>query len=107
MAFLTLVRRCLRRKFILLLDRYNAHRKAVRLMQAEHLGWFEVEWLPAYVPDLDSVELVWNRTKYSDIANFIPEDVQDLHRTITTSLKSTSAQSRLIHSLFCHAGLEP
>lgn len=95
MAFLTSVHQRLRRKFILVLDRYNAHRKAVRLLQAEHPDWFEVEWLPAYAPDLNPVGLVWNRAKYSDMANFIPEDVHDLHQVITTSLESTSASRNL------------
>lgn len=106
MAFLTLVHRCLRRKFILVLDRYSAHRKAVRLMQAEQPDWFEVEWLPAYAPDLNPVELVWNRAKYTDMANFIPEDVHDLRQAIITSLEITSAQSSLIRSFFRHSGLE-
>jgi transposase len=101
----TLVHQRLRRKFILVLDHYNAHRKAVRLLQAEHPDWFEVEWLPAYTPDLNPVELVWSRAKYSDMANIIPEDEHDLHQAITTSLESTSAPSRLIRSFFRHAGL--
>ena len=105
-AFLTLMHQRLRRKFILVLDRYNAHRKAVRLLQAAHPDWFEVEWLPAYAPDLNPVELVWSRTKYSDMANFIPEDVHDLHQAITTSLKTTATQSSLIRSFFRHSGLE-
>ena len=105
MTFLTLVHQRLRRKFILVLVRYSVHRKAVRLLQAEHPDWFEVEWLPAYAPDLNPVELVWNRAKYSDMANFIPEDVHDLHQAITASLENTSAQSQLIRSFFCHAGL--
>jgi len=63
--FITLLHRHLRGKFILVLDRYSAHRKAVRLLQEEHPDWFEVEWLPAYAPDL--VEMVWNHSKYSDL----------------------------------------
>jgi transposase len=62
--------------------------------------------LPAYAPDLNPVELVWNRAKYSDVANFIPEDVHDLHQAITTSLKTTATQSSLIRSFFRHSGLE-
>jgi transposase len=106
MAFLSLLHRHLRRKFILVLDRYNAHRKAVRLLQAEHPDWFEVEWLPAYAPDLNPVEMVWNRTKYADLANFIPEDVHHLHQAVTTSLESTRAQSNLLRSFFRRPGLE-
>jgi transposase len=105
-AFLSAVHRRLRRKFILVLDRYSVHRKAVRQLQAEHPDWLEVAWLPAYAPDLNPVELVWNRAKYSDMANFIPEDVRDLHQAITTSLASISTQSQLIRSFFRHAGLE-
>ncbi len=43
MAFLTAVHRFLRRKFLVVLDRLNAHRKGVRLLQAVHPDWFEAE----------------------------------------------------------------
>ena len=62
-AFLAVLHQHLRRKFIVVLDRLNAHRKPVRLLRAEHPEWFEVEWLPAYAPDLNPVEMVWNHTK--------------------------------------------
>lgn len=104
--FLTLLHQHLRRRFVLVLDRLNAHRKAIRILQAAHPDWFEVEWLPAYAPDLNPVEMVWNHTKYADLANFIPEDLDDLHQAITTSLSSTRKQGHLIHSFFQHAGLE-
>ncbi len=68
--FIILLRRHLGRKFILVLDRLSAHRKAVRLLQGEHPNWFEVEWLPAYAPDLNPTELVWNHSKYGDSATF-------------------------------------
>jgi len=106
MAFLTLLHHCLRRKFIVVLDRLNAHRKAVRLLQAAHPDWFEVAWLPAYAPELNPVEMVWNHTKYADLANFIPEDVHDLHQAVAVSLDNTRTQGHLIRSFFKHAGLE-
>jgi transposase len=106
MAFLTMIHRRLRRKFILVLDRLNAHRKAVRLLQAAHPDWFEVVWLPAYAPELNPVEMVWNRTKYTDLANFIPEDVHALYQAVTASLANTSTQQNLIRSFFQHAKLE-
>lgn len=105
-AFLTLLHHHLRRRFVLVLDRLNAHRKAIRILQAAHPDWFEVEWLPAYAPDLNAVEMVWNHTKYSDLANFIPEDVDDLHQAITVSLSRIRDQGRLLRSFFQHAGLE-
>jgi transposase len=106
MVFITLLHRHLRRKFILVLDRYSAHRKAVRLMQAEHPDWFEVVWLPAYAPELNPVEMLWNHTKYADLANFIPEDVDDLHQSVAASIENTRTQTHLIRSFFRYAELE-
>lgn len=106
MAFPTMIHRRLRRKFILVLDRLNAHRKAVRSLQAAHPDWFEVVWLPAYAPELNSVEMVWNRAEHADLANFIPEDVHDLHQAVTASVDNTRTQEDLVRSFFQHARLE-
>jgi transposase len=106
LMFITQLHRQLRRKFVLVLDRYSAHRKALRLMQAEHPDWFEVAWLPAYAPELNPVEMLWNHTKYADLANFIPEDIDDLHQSVATTIENTRSQSHLIRSLFQYAGLE-
>ncbi len=106
MEFLALLRRHLRRKFLLVLDRYSAHRKAVRLLLAAHPDWFEVEWLPAYAPELNPVELVWSRSKWGDLANLIPEDVNALQRAVASSLESTRARRSLLRSFCRHAGLE-
>lgn len=106
MTFLTGLHRHLQRRFILVLDRYSAHRKAVRLLQARHPDWFEVEWLPAYAPELNPVEMIWNHTKYADLANFIAEDVHGLHQAVVTSIESTRMKAPLIRSFFQYAGLE-
>jgi transposase len=104
--FITLLHRHLQGKFILVLDRYSAHRKAGRLLQEEHPNWFEVEWLPPYAPDLNPVEMVWNHSKYSDWVNFIPEDVDALHQAVIASLKKMRVQTSLLRSFFQYAGLE-
>jgi tRNA U34 5-methylaminomethyl-2-thiouridine-forming methyltransferase MnmC len=106
MAFITALHRRLRCKFVLVLDRYSAHRKAVRLLQEKHPDWFEVEWLPAYAPDLNPTEMIWNHTKYGDLANFIPDDVHDLRQAVTGSFESTRSQQHLLRGFFRYAGLE-
>ena len=106
MAFLHWVHRHLRRKFILVLDRYSVHRKAVRLLQEAGVDWFEVAWLPAYAPDLNPVEMIWNHCKYDDRANFIPEDIAHLEQAVTTSIHATRRMSGLKRSFFAYAGLE-
>ena len=102
---ITLVHRHLRRRFILVLDRYSVHRKAVRLLQEKHPERFEAEWLPAYAPELNPVEQVWNHSKYSDLANFIPDDVDHLHRELDGSIRGQRRNSDLLRSFFRHAQL--
>jgi transposase len=106
MAFLRLVHRHLRRKFVLVLDRYNVHRKAVRLLKEGHADWFDPEWLPAYAPDLNPVEPAWNRTKYGNLANFIPDDVEDLYERVAASMRNTRNNRKVIRSFFEYAKLK-
>jgi transposase len=64
-----------------------------------------VEWLPTYAPDLNPAEQIWNHAKYSDLANFIPENCADLHRHVNASLAGQRENSRLLHSFFKTAEL--
>ena len=105
-SFLLLIHRHLRRKFILVMDRFSGHRKAVRLLQEEGIDWFEVEWLPSYAPDLNPVEMIWNHTKYADLANFIPDDILHLEHAVTTSITKTRQVSNLLRAFFAYAGLD-
>ena len=52
-------------------NRLPAHRSAAKRLPA--VG-FEIEWLPAYDPDLNPTEALRSRTKYADMANFVPDD---------------------------------
>jgi len=103
--FITLLHRHLRRGFILVLDRYNVHRKAVRVLGQKHPGWFDAEWLPAYAPDLNPVEQVWNHSKYSDLANFIPNDVAHLERAVEESILDQREDAELLQAFFRYAKL--
>jgi len=55
----------------------------------------EFEWLPAYAPELNPVESRWSHTKYSDLANFVPDDTPRLKRAVRKSLKAHSEVGRL------------
>ena len=92
--------------FILVLDRWSVHRSAARRFLARGDGRVEVEWLPAYAPELNPVEQVWQRAKYVDLANFVPEQAEHLRREVEASLVSTRGQQAILRSCFAYAKLK-
>lgn len=90
---------------ILVIDRWMVHRSAVGRLKKRFRRRFCVEWLPAYAPELNPVEGVWNRSKYVDLANYIPEDVCELGRAVCRSLRHTGSEQKLLRSFFKHAKL--
>ena len=70
----------LRRSLIVVWDRWRVHRSANARLIDQQAAWLRVHWLPAYAPELDPVEYVWNHAKYHDLANWIPDDIHDLRR---------------------------
>ena len=105
-AFLFRLHRHLPRRLIVILDRWNVHRKAVRVLQEHGANWLQPEWLPPYAPDLNPAEQVWNHAKYADLANFIPDDLADLDHAVRSSMAGQRDQPSLIRSYFHLAGLE-
>ncbi len=104
-TFVETVLRRLRRPIILVMDRWQVHRAgALRLLQ-RFPKRVEIEWLPAYAPDLNPVEQIWNRTKYTDLANYIPNDILSLGREVARSIRYTRSQHALLRSFFRHCGL--
>jgi len=49
------LRRQLRRRIILVWDRGGIHRAAAKRLH-DRADWLEIEWLPAYAPELNPVE---------------------------------------------------
>lgn len=95
-----------RRGIILVLDRWSVHRAGVRRLQRRFQKRLRVEWLPAYAPDLNPTEQVWNRTKRTDLGNFLPDDTIDLGRAVRRSLRHTATEQKLLRSFFKHAKLK-
>ncbi|KXJ98693.1 MAG: hypothetical protein UZ03_NOB001003540 [Nitrospira sp. OLB3] len=56
-------------------------------------------------PSLNPVEQIWAHTKYGDLANFIPEDLDHLERETWLSLRAKHYHTDLIRSFFKHARL--
>jgi transposase len=81
------------------------HRSAARRLAQRFEQRVVIEWLPVYAPELNPDEQVWNRAKYADLANFIPENVEHLARAVRESLRKSRSQQSLLRSFFKHAKL--
>lgn len=91
---------------ILVIDRWMVHRSGVRRLKSRFGYRMDVEWLPAYSPELNPVEQIWNHSKYSQLANFIPDDVAHLTEVVQDSLCVQSRQPSLLRSFFHCAKLK-
>lgn len=103
--FVARLLRQLGRPITLVMDRWQVHRSGARRLERRFGRQVHVEWLPAYAPQLNPDEQVWNHTKYADLANFIPDDVLQLGKSVAKSLRNTKSDQSLLHSFFQHAGL--
>ncbi len=94
------------RGIILVMDRWMVHRSGAKRLESRFARRVAIEWLPAYAPELNPVEQVWNRTKYVDLPNYIPEDVGALRQKVRRCLRHQRRQASLLRSYFKHAKLK-
>jgi transposase len=90
---------------ILVWDRSGPHRKAERLLSAKGPRWLQIEWLPPYAPDLNPTEQCWNQARNTDLANFLPNDVRKLTRSVRKSFLRQRSNQTLLRSYFKTARL--
>ena len=103
-AFLRAVQRQVRRRLMVVMDRWSVHRKAAKALAEDDR--FKIEWLPAYAPDLNPVDKLWGHTKHDDLANYLPDDLLDLELELACSLEQTRRRPSLLQSFFHAATLE-
>jgi transposase len=107
LAFLAALQRQVRRPLLVVLDRWSVHRAAVARLRARRPLWLAgLAWLPSYAPELNPVEQGWNHTKYSDLANYLPDTLEQLHEAVGFSLASKHDQPTLLRSFFQYAKLK-
>jgi transposase len=105
-AFVQHLRGHLKRPLFLIWDRFSGHEKAARLLRNLYDTRIHVECLPAYAPELNVVEHCWSHTKYEEIANFIPQDVEELADEVAHLLVAKHRRQDLLHAFFQHARLD-
>lgn len=103
--FLRRLRRKIRRPLIVVWDRWSVHRSAASRIAAARWKRIEFEPLPAYAPELNPVEAMWSHAKYADLANYVPDDVDELDDAVRASLRDQSRNHQLKRSFFKTAQL--
>ena len=85
-AFLRDLLRHLRGRVIVVWDGWKVHEAAARLVASSRL---ETVTLPGYAPELNPVEQIWNRLKWTHLANAAPADATELHKRLQPLLLQT------------------
>lgn len=105
LRFLRHLRRHLRGPLLLLWDRGKPHRhEQVRDYLQRHPQW-QVEWLPPYAPELNPQEQVWTYLKFGCLANFAPDDVDDISRQVRQHTRRAAHRPQLLKNLFRNSRL--
>lgn len=105
MRYLRALRRQHGGHLIVVLDRWNVHRSAVKRLRQQGTSWLTVEWLPPYAPDLNPVEALWSHAKYSTLANFVPDDLDHLDDAVMDAIDDIYYKPPLLQSFFQAAKL--
>ena len=106
--FLRVLDRHVRGPMIVVQDRLNVHKAAVKRWLAcrpQDAPRVMVEWLPSYAPELNPAEQLWNHGKRVDLANLAPTDRDDLRGRVRRSLIRQRCSPNRLASAFDHAGL--
>lgn len=104
--FIRQLRKSLRGPLIIVWDRWSVHRSAAKQISLSRLKNIDFEFLPAYAPELNPVEARWSNAKYAELANFVPDDVSQLKRTVRTTLNRQLKSHQLKESFFKTAKLK-
>jgi transposase len=96
LAFLRYLRRHLRHPIILIWDRLNAHRGQLVQQYMEKASGLYMEYLPPYAPELNPNEYCWSHLKNNPLANYCPENVDQLHGKVLEVSKPLHSHQSLL-----------
>jgi transposase len=72
---------------------------------AEQRGWLQVEYLPAYAPELNPVEGLWANLKGAELANRACQSLEELASAAEQGIGRVRGESELLYSFLDQAGL--
>jgi len=87
---------------IVVWDRLAAHRSSLLRQWLRRCRRLHLEYLPGYAPELNPNEYGWAYLKGNPLANYCPQDVEQLHAKVLGDAQEVAAQPDLLRS-FVHA----
>ncbi len=104
--FLEHLGRHLRGKRLVIWDGLASHRsRAVKEFVKGQRGRLQVEFLPAYAPELNPVEYLWGHWKQHEVPNLCPKDFGQLSHFARQALRRMRRRPTLVTAFWKQAGL--
>lgn len=95
-------------RLLIVWDRSPIHRRVHVQEFLKHpslRGSIHAEYFPAYAPELNPIEGLWQHMKHVELRNHISLDLEDLHGEVYLTLNRLRQKPRLVKSFFQGAGL--
>ena len=93
-------------QLLIVWDRLPAHRSGVVADFVHSLdGRIEIEYLPAYAPELNPVEYLWGHWKHHELPNVCPTDLWQLNEGARRTLRRLRRRPRLITAFWTQSSL--
>lgn len=104
--FLKALKAHLKQPLLIILDGLRAHKsKLVREYLDSTNGYIQIAFQPPYAPDLNPVEYLWAWLKRHALANFCPNNLDELQTTARNKLKSAQRRPSIIMACWKQAEL--
>lgn len=104
--FLNALRRHRRKKVLLLWDGLPAHRsQRVTHAVRAHRAWLQIERLPAYAPELNPVEPLWDYVDDTTLANTPLDDLKHIPRRVRSAVRQLHRCPRMGRGFLKYTGL--
>ena len=104
--FLKHLLRHLKGKLLVIWDGLRSHRShVVRDFVTSTKGRLELDFLPAYAPELNPVEYLWGHWKHHELPNFCPKDFCELSYHARRALRRMRRRPTLVTAFWKQAEL--
>lgn len=104
--FLKVLRRHISGRMLIIWDRLQAHRsRLVREYLEQQAGSIQLEFLPAYAPELNPAEYVWGHLKTHEIGNLCASQVEEVRDYASRRLRSMQRKPTLVRAFWKQAEL--